>query len=101
MVERNENPERNVNEENDTDSSDDDTIVLENPNNIHPVIEEEKEEEKNDQNETSTPGNNNEPAEIMFTEMLTSDIFSLTKKFFKHDSLKHLRAENCLKYATG
>ena len=95
MDEDNRNQEDNVNEAPNGDSSDDDSIELENPNEIRPVIEEEKNEEKEDDNETPAQIINREDVEIMYTEMLSVDIFSLIKNFFNRKSLKHLKEKNC------
>jgi len=83
MDEDNRNQEDNVSEAPNGDSSDDDSIVLENPNKIRPVIEEEKNEKKDNDNETPAQIINREGVEIMYTEMLSVDIFSLLKNFFQ------------------
>ena len=91
--EENRDDEENRND-NDNDSDDDETTSVEDPYEIVPVIEESNDGEREEQVTSLTQRNDRKLLEVMYTEVLSNDVYSLMRKFFKHKSMKHLKTHN-------
>ena len=91
------NNDSEINEENiddnDNDSDDNETVSVEDPHEIFPVIEESNNGESEKQ-VTSLNRRNDKLLEVMYTEVFSNDVYSLIRKYFKHESMKHLKKHN-------
>ena len=81
------------NNEEDIDEDDNETVSVEDPHEIFPVIEESNNGES-DKQETSLNRRNDKLLEVMYTEVFSNNVYSLIRKYFKHESMKHLKKHN-------
>ena len=80
-------------DDDDNDSDDNETVSVEDPHEIFPVIEESNNGESEEQ-VTSLTQRNDKLLEVMYTEVLSNDVYSLIRKYFRHKSMKHLKKHN-------
>ena len=87
-----ENNEEDIDDD-DNETDDNETVSVEDPHEIFPVIEESNNGES-DKQVTSLNRRNDKLLEVMYTEVFSNDVYSLIRKYFKHESMKHLKKHN-------
>ena len=80
-------------DDDDNETDDNETVSVEDPHEIFPVIEESNNGES-DKQVTSLIRRNDKLLEVMYTEVFSNDVYSLIRKYFKHESMKNLKRHN-------